>query len=573
MAIYTLFENKTLAGLESCTIEIPDELNALEIGDMVNYTAHIKTVAGFPGNTDVAFGLRATAYRDTFYAISYRNSTNQGQRLSQKGYFSVYESGTSIGSFSGQTITMTGTINITQQILAGLIGSLENLELGIFIKYRTSKTSTSFKATAYAIDTTLSISSSGYIMPNLSSMVYVDNGSGNPLGTFGDYVQGKSVPNMKILASNIGIDARFSGSPFRCRLEIINSSGDIPVLIRKNNSFYVGLPYGVMHTENLGAFSAEYAGVVSWTLYIENADGICGITTGNFDVLPYSSPQLLFAVARYSEILDDQGHVSYEESDDGEDVWVNAQVDVSSLNNSNAWTLKLSYTPNDNDGVLPITLISESDGGLFNYPNDPDEPGDRSLINLRFSTANDYTFTAILTDQFNNTEVTTYIYKSDGYFNVEKTGVAVGMRSTGTAEEKKFEVDHEYESHFYGGIAGISNYVTGEVLTGGHWINGEPIYRNVIVGNTTLTNGQVELYSFSNLPSVFIKYNAFIKTPDGNWYPITYTYNANENWTTNIYIESSTGKIWAQAGSSMRKNVDYILILEYVYSNTGDNNE
>lgn len=554
MATYTL---TTLPqGVRSLNFTVSPDNQQIEIGDTINIHATVVFQAAKKSGDffQIIPGIRVNGYKDTIYARS--------QPIEYPRYnFSVLGQ-TSVYTLKGNSFstTINSTITVTERILAGLKENSGSIFVGFSLAgaYNGIGVILGVGAT-----TGLTISSTGYTMPSLNASTYSDEGNNDPLTTVGYFVQNNSSPILNIAQSDISIDAQF-GSIANGKLTVKNQ--DNTVLYDNTFSFS-------STGANVHIGSAPKSGTITWELWMENQYGIGGIATGSYTVLPYSNPQLSFAVARYSEVLDDQGHVSYEESDDGEDVWVNAQVDVSSLNNSNAWTLELSYAPNDNGGILPITLVSESDGGSFIYPSDPNESGDRSFINLRFSTANDYTFTAILTDQFNSTEVTTYIYKSDGYFNVEKTGVAVGMRSTGTAEEKKFEVDSEYESHFYGGIAGISNYVTGEVLTGGHWINGEPIYRNVIVGNTTLTDGKVELYSFSDLPSVFIRYNAFIKTPDGNWYPITYTFNSNENWTTNIYIESSTRKIWAQAGSSMRKNVDYILILEYVYSSTGDNNE
>ena len=42
--------------------------------------------------------------------------------------------------------------------------------------------------------------------------------------------------------------------------------------------------------------------------------------------------------------------------------------------------------------------------------------------------------------------------KAGGYFFVGKHGVAVGMRSTGTRTDERFEVKKEYTSHLYGGV-------------------------------------------------------------------------------------------------------------------------
>ena len=68
------------------------------------------------------------------------------------------------------------------------------------------------------------------------------------------------------------------------------------------------------------------------------------------------------------------------------------------------------------------------------------------------------------------------------FANAKNGGVAIGMFSTATDAKPKFEVADTHESFFYGGIYGLNNYQTGEVATGGHWIDGKPIYRKAFKG-------------------------------------------------------------------------------------------
>lgn len=512
MASYELFNASAgVPGLTSCTIEISDELGELSIGDTVDYTAYVKTVAGFPGNVELAFGLRTAAYADTFYATRYRGSSYEFQRLSPNGYFSVYKSGITIVSFTGQTITMTGTINVTQQVLAGLLEASENLELGIFVRYRRSS-SDSWNTSSRAAVTGMSVSSSGYTMPDLSAMVYYDNGSGNPLVVFGDYVQGKSVPRLTVRAANISIDSRFTGAPFYCRRKVIRPDGT--VFENKN----ISLPSSSSYNQyTMSVLDTRDAGTATWTLYIEDADGICGVTTGSFEVLPYAAPQLTFGVTRYTEILGDNDEASYEESDDGENVWLDISAITSPLNGSNAWTLTLTYSPNDNGGVLPMTLLSDTDGNTVARVHD------RTLLTALFSAANDYTFTATLTDRFGGSVVTTYIYKAGGYANLEKFGFRIGGRTTGTAQAPKFESD--YPAYMYAGIQGVNNYSTAEVLTGGHWIDGKPLYHKVLHVTTKDT------IDISDLDFDFIRWELA--------YKFTFGSSAAIQWSSTYYYSSS----------------------------------
>lgn len=548
MASYELFNASAgVPGLTSCTIEISDELGTLSIGDTVDFTAYVKTVAGFPGDVSLVFGLRAVAYMSTFYATRYRNSSYDVMRLSKDGYFSAYESiAHSIASFTGQMITMTGTINVTQHVLAGLLEASEDLELGVFVRYSRSS-SDSVNATSRSVATGLSVSSSGYTMPNLSAMVYVDTGSGNPLGVFGDYVQGKSVPRLTIRMANIGLDARFTGAPFRCRFNahFPNGTGD------EDKSIYLSSSADT-YTRNLGARAATAAGVVTWTLYIEDDSGFCGVTTGSFDVLPYAAPALTFGLTRYAQVLDDNDEPAYEETDDGENVWADLTIDVAQLNSLNAWTLTVDWTPNDTGASLPITLLSASDGGSWHRNQDV------TLITSLFSAANDYTFTATLTDRFGNSVVTTYIYKAGGYANLEKFGFRIGGRTTGTAQAPKFESD--YPAYMYAGIQGVNNYETAEVQTGGHWIDGKPIYRFVATGTVTLA-ASTTLLTLPSVPDNVIDIRMAVYA-GSDWKPVCYTYYSNDNWDTNVRIDNN-GDVIVQAGSSARISTKYNLIIEY----------
>lgn len=463
MATYTL---TTLPlGISSLTFTVTPDDQQIEIGDTISISATIAFKAAQRSGDaySVTPGIRVGEYRDTIYAKSFPIS-NARHNFSIIGTQSNY----TLRSTSYRA-TINSTITVTNRILAGLKENSGSVFVGFGLSgvYNGVSRNLGVGATSG-----LTVSSTGYTMPSLNDSSYSDDGNNDPLTTVGNFVQNISSPILNIALSDISIDSRF-GVITNGRLKVTNP--DNSILYDQDCHFSSS---GV--SINIGR--APQSGTTTWELWMEDQYGIGGTATGNYTVLPYSNPQLSFAVARYSTVLDDQGHVSYEESDDGEDVWVNAQVDVSSLNNSNAWTLELSYTPNDNGGVLPVTLVSESDGGSFSYPSDPDEPGDRSLITLQFSSTNDYTFVATLTDQFNNTEVTTYIYKAGGYFNVEKFGVRVGGRTTGTGQNPKFESD--YPAYMYGGIADFGGSIQcGNVAALGNTSSGS--YKDATVTFTT----------------------------------------------------------------------------------------
>lgn len=460
----------------SVQFDVSPDGQQIHVGDTLTITANITLDRAMVEQSDyVGFvpGFYATEYPNTMAA------RDEASRFSNqaRGYFSVYGTQTTYRLSRGTytTVTFTDTLTVTQDVLAG-VDETDTLFVGFFVTTYWNS-ATNYMAIGSIVD--LTVTTDGYTMPVLATMEYGDDATSDPLTTIGRYVQGVSEPTLTINTSNIQKDARIGYIAFvRLRvyrgIELISETSYRKYASQTNWS----------ETIQLGAAGAISTAPMTWSLRLEDAEGLGATTTGSFDVLPYAAPVLTFGLTRYAQVLDDNDEPVYEETDDGENVWVDGTIDVTQLNGLNAWTLSLTWTPNDTGASLPVTLISESEGGSWSLDQNVE------LITSQFSAANDYTFTATLADQFGSSVVTTYIYKAGGYFNVEKFGVCVGGRTTGTAQAPKFESD--YPIYAYAGIEGVNNYSTAEVQTGGHWIDGKPLYRKVIhvtaAGTTSLAD-------------------------------------------------------------------------------------
>lgn len=155
-----------------------------------------------------------------------------------------------------------------------------------------------------------------------------------------------------------------------------------------------------------------------------------------------------------------------------------------------------------------------------------------------------------------------------------KGGVAVGKFSAATDTKPMFEVAEDHETHilgtsefgreaaFCGGIAGVTNYVEGEVKTGGTWIDGKPIYRYVWKGTTSLSGAQGQVATLPAKPSTMITLRGMIDRSDGAWMPITNMYYSNISWAANIRTDGDTG-ILVGLGSSYSGSHRIIVIAEY----------
>lgn len=205
------------------------------------------------------------------------------------------------------------------------------------------------------------------------------------------------------------------------------------------------------YTSSDGVFAnlpIPYAGKVKWVYSVTDSVGYSNSvmdpnTSGILEVAPYTPPNISsLAATRYGEQVADDGTISYVPDDDGEHVWFDLTGATCPLEGKNAWTLTVAW------GDQSSVVRSGMDGAAVVLTQD------REAVPDVISAAERVEFTWTLTDFFTSAVMRTTVDKAGAYFSVEKNGVAVGMRATGTDKGKKFEVAQDYKSHFYGGAFG-----------------------------------------------------------------------------------------------------------------------
>ena len=77
---------------------------------------------------------------------------------------------------------------------------------------------------------------------------------------------------------------------------------------------------------------------------------------------------------------------------------------------------------------------------------------DRTVLTGTYVNTSSFDFTVELSDQFTTITYSVNVPKAGGIFNIETTGVAVGMRSTGTDAQPLFQ--SAYPAHFLSGAYG-----------------------------------------------------------------------------------------------------------------------
>jgi len=216
------------------------------------------------------------------------------------------------------------------------------------------------------------------------------------------------------------------------------------------------------------------AGLHTYDVTVTDSRGRSLTLTWSFSVTAVAPPKINnFLVQRYSQRVDDSGATVYEASTDGNRVWVTLDAQIDTAGGYNSPTLKLGRTPED--GTETITTIAWGSGATCVKTND------RTLITAQIPLDSGYGFTLYLTDTAGR-EVTASSSVTNSraimHYAGNGNGVAVGMYSTGTSARPMFE--SAWEAAFYGGIEGVTNYKAAETPTGGTWIDGNPIYRQVI---------------------------------------------------------------------------------------------
>ena len=284
----------------------------------------------------------------------------------------------------------------------------------------------------------------------------------------------------------------------------------------------------------------------SYTLtVIDSKEKYTNYIGGSFVAYPYRSPTLsAYAdkdlAERYSVSLDDSGGEVATADDAGIYLWASYAADIIPINGRNAWTITRKYAEY---GYAPGDAAVAASGfdGVNHSVVDDQSVFPRSIV---FAANKRYTVQLTLADYFETVTLTFDVDNAGGYFNVEKYGVAVGMRSTGTEQQKKFE--SAYPIYAYGGIEGVTNFTTEEVATGGTWIDGKPIYQRTFVGTVSKVNTNTNIGMIEGFES-YVDMWGYLLKKDSLIIPLNRTFLTS---TTNM--TSFTAHITAARGVNCR---------------------
>lgn len=382
--------------------------------------------------------------------------------------------------------------------------------------------------------------------PTASGVTLTDNSGYST--TYGNPVQGHS--NLTI-TGQYALDPRYPDLTSRHTLTLEDSTGNSVYSATQSNDaeFEVG--------------TIDVSGTITLTYTVVDGTGGSATYTGTITMLAYSPPSITgLVVQRYTSEVDDSGTI-YVASEDGNYVWFSYSAGVSPLGNHNSWSITLLATAEGATPGTPTTVETHAAGSEYTST----KTNDRNVLPAEVSAASAWTFVLTITDGIESTTATYEIEEAAAFYDVEPYGVSVGMRSTGTLNNKKFEVAEDYTSHFYGGIEGVTNYTEGEVATGGTWINGGKIYRAVFSGQLT-AGGSRSIGILAHTPAAVLRiYGGFYYSMDGLWRGIPFISYADIGWGFSAVVAASSGSVSVYVGSKYSftspRYINYVLIVEY----------
>ena len=150
------------------------------------------------------------------------------------------------------------------------------------------------------------------------------------------------------------------------------------------------------------------------------------------------------------------------------------------------------------------------------------------------------------------------------HFNRYGNGVGIGMYSSVTDANADGVVDVGWAMNAHGGINGVTNYVEGEVATGGTWIDGKPIYRWVWKGSFTVTTTSKVVATLPDLPSQIVSFHAVYEDSTAlRIVPAASTTTSTNNYGIACSINKTNGQILSNSGNAMTGTYMVLLIIEY----------
>ena len=261
------------------------------------------------------------------------------------------------------------------------------------------------------------------------------------------------------------------------------------------------------------------AGTHTYTLTVTDTRGLSTSQEITFEVLPTAAPQIgLFDAQRYAVVVDET--TQYVAADYGNYVWFNAEAVADPADGNNAIEAYILYSKAGEEEKARVSLTVNADGTLS-------LANARDIITAEIDTNSAYVFELHVQDLASRASSADSVAK--GRCNVHYAGSGYGACFGGFAKgtEANPMLESWYPLYAYNGIHGVNRYEVGEVETGGVWIDGKKIYRNVFTG-IALAGTSVNIDMIESLETVIGLQGMIAMGDTGTRVPLLYSYNGDD---------------------------------------------
>lgn len=251
---------------------------------------------------------------------------------------------------------------------------------------------------------------------------------------------------------------------------------------------------------------------------------------------------------------------SYEADDEGTKATVSLKVALGNASGANIASLRIYYAPD----AYPVVGVSDYVDLTSRIPELlTGVTDDRNILPGDWSTGATWYYAVVFVAGDESAEDVDDMPRALSNLHISgkpNGGVCVCGYSQGTTDKPMFE--SYAEGFFYAGIHGVTNYVPGEVKTGGKWIDGKEIYRYVMVAQSALDGNAGVIGQMPSAIGDLVSASGTMKGADGSVRPIPYAYYGNNTYNVCFYVDAN-GAINFQIGSGYSGTNTIILVLEY----------
>ena len=256
-----------------------------------------------------------------------------------------------------------------------------------------------------------------------------------------------------------------------------------------------------------------------------------------------------FSVRRYAEATNAQGQTIYADSLTGERVRVSLEAHLDGDGGLNPGTARIRYYPaGREDAEQTVTVPWSGDRLLL--------AEDRGIIVAEIAASEGWVFELTVSNGHSEAHAAARVEKSWTPLHVAGTGygVGVGMYSDGTREDPRFQV--AWPAQMLGGITGVTDYSEQEAATGGHWIDGRPLYTRTLV--MPIQGGRTILGDIGPDVDVILQYSGVLVTDRGSQRPICWPYSSSLYCSVYRYLQNESIAVLAGESGTAYVTILYV---------------